>query len=935
MKMKLKNKVLCKISVIFTLLIFNMFISSYAVDPNVTQLDISVETNNHETIWVNQYSNLPNLQVVNIKSGITMIHDDAFASCPNLTDVTIPETVGYISEGAFWNSPKDIIIHGKPGTKAEQFARDYGYKFDSSGANTATLQDEALPTYVKNEIINTQNRIQQLKDKNMLSFSFITDIHGDQEGTSNLMNIQAFNKITDNNLVKLGVSAGDMTTGKYEDFLSGKALYNLDYYTKSLRKSNAPVLFARGNHDCNTRQSADVAISGNQYYETVLKGLRNEVVFNEDDLGGDYYYKDLEDKKIRICVLNAFNGANYEFIFGDKQLQFIANEALDLSKKDKPEEWQVLFISHTVDKAAHDEVPSDQQKLYDIINAFQQGEKRTIDNIQVDYTKQGKGTFIAFITGHHHNDTTTIKNDILIITVRSSSITFDRENKNTETYDENDLCFDVFSIDTENKELYSTRVGRGKDRKWNYDINNLKEEQPETRTKKDNIANSNNFIEAKTILNNNNNLVAVVTSNIPFNEKSNKTWKLSKDRKTYIKVLDDVTNPYTTTFTTTNGYWESYTFNIEKYIDKKGPKIQLKYNENDDGTITAIVTSDEILKTKTNKRWKLSEDRQTYKYTFTQTTSGYTTIFSDVFGNQQPLTLNAKIDKVIFKPEIEYIENVDGTITAKVTSNIEFAKTKPTWQLSDDMFTYTKTFIINQDYETNFIDIYGNEVIKNIKIDGLNRDLKLEIQYKKNADGSVTAMAISNNKFVETKPTWKLSNNGYTYTKTFTSNQDYKTDFTDIYGNRVEESIKIDEFNKTKIEYEINANGTVTAIATSGVKFANTKPTWKLSNNGYTYTKTFTSNQDYKTDFIDVYGNKDVMDIKISNFNKVEIKYETNADGTITAIATSNIKFANTKPTWKLSNDGYTYTKTFTDSQNYKTNFIDIYGNETIKEINI
>ena len=67
MKMKLKNKVLCKISVIFTLLIFNMFISSYAVDPNVTQLDISVETNNHETIWVNQYSNLPNLQVVNIK----------------------------------------------------------------------------------------------------------------------------------------------------------------------------------------------------------------------------------------------------------------------------------------------------------------------------------------------------------------------------------------------------------------------------------------------------------------------------------------------------------------------------------------------------------------------------------------------------------------------------------------------------------------------------------------------------------------------------------------------------------------------------------------------------------------------------------------------------------------------------------------------------
>lgn len=838
----------------------------YAANSNITQLDISVESNKHKEIPVNKYSNMLNLEVVNIKSGITAIHDDAFASCPKLTDVAIPETVTYISQGAFWNSPKDITIHGQPGTKAEKFAKEYGYQFDSRGDNTATLQQEALPTYVKNEIINTQNRIKELKNKNLLSFSFITDIHGDQKETASLMNIQAFQKITDKDLVEFGICAGDITTGKYEDFLSGKALYNLDFYTKKLKKAKAPVLFARGNHDCNTRQNADVAISGKQYYETVLKDLENEVVFHQDDLGGDYYYKDLEDKKVRICVLNAFNGANYEFLFGDKQLQFIANEALDLSKKDNPEQWQVLFISHTVDEATHDEVPADQQKLYDIIHAFQQGEKKNIDNIQVDYTKQGKGTFIALITGHHHSDTTTIKNGILIITVRSSSITYDRENKNIETYDESDLCFDVFSIDTDNKDLYATRVGRGKDRKWSYDSNQLKEEQLKDRIKKDYIENSQNFIEAKTLLNNDNELVAVVTSNIPFNEKTNKTWKLSKDRKTYIKVLDDVTSPYTTSFTTTNGYTEKYTFNVNKYIDKTPPKVQLNYTQNDDGTISAIITSNEILKTKQNKRWKLSEDRLNYQYTFTQSINGYTTTFRDVFENEIPLTLDAKIDKnkIVFKPEIKYVKNDDRTITAIVTSNIEFANTKPTWKLSDDMFTYTKTFANNQDYQTDFVDIYGNKVMKDITIGGLIDTLEIKMQYHKNVDGTVTVMAVSNHKFADTKPTWKLSTDGYTYTKIFTSNQNYQTDFVDVYGNKIMKDIIINDFNKVDIKYEKNTDGSITAIATSGVKFAHTKPTWKLSTDGHTYTKTFTSNQNYLTDFIDIYGNKVIKNIRIS-----------------------------------------------------------------------
>ncbi len=410
-------------------------------------------------------------------------------------------------------------------------------------------QDIVLSTYAENEVYNTENRLEELSNSKTMSFSFLTDLHGDYGETSTIMNVQAFRKLGTNNLLDFAMCAGDMTTGAYDDLYSGKALYNLKYYSELLSDTDTKVLFARGNHDCNTRKSADVAISGLQYYETVLSGLKGTVVFNEEDLGGDYYYYDIEDKNIRVCVLNAFNGDNYEFIFGDTQLNFVKNEVLDLSNKDNSEDWQVLFLTHTVDESsAHSEIPSDSETLYSIINDFQ----------------DKGGTVIAIITGHHHIDSTTIKNNILIITVRSASIVYDRNGYNTENYDENDLSFDVFTVDTESKTLYSTKVGRGEDRQWSYDIDNLQEEEADKREKIDTKTTTDGII-SQTIVNNDNNLVAIVKSDSEFVEKTNKTWKLSKDGKTYIKILDDVTDPYTTSFTNINGDRISVTYNINKH----------------------------------------------------------------------------------------------------------------------------------------------------------------------------------------------------------------------------------------------------------------------------------------------------------------------------------------------------------------------------------
>lgn len=637
----------------------------------------------------------------------------------------------------------------------------------------AISKEILVPSFVKQELNSAENKIQAISNENTVSFSYITDIHGDLEEIAPIINAQAFRKIGTNRLIDFGVCAGDITTGQYSDFESGKALYNLEYYANMLRDTDSPVLFARGNHDCNTRQSADVAISGNQYYKSVLKQLKSDAVFNEEDLGGDYYYKDLEDKKIRICVLNAFNGANYEFIFGDKQLEFVKNKVLNFLDKNNPDEWQVLFISHTIDESLeHQEVPVDNEKMYSIINKFQ----------------EEKGTVIAIITGHHHKDSTIVKNNLLIITVRSSSIAGDREKYNSETYSEEDLCFDIFTINKETKTLYATRIGRGNDRKWSYDINNLKEEKTEPREDVTTTEMYINNIDIKCITNYNNKLIAIVTSDIELKEKSNKTWKLSNDKKTYMKVLDDVADPYTTKFTNINGYEKTYTFNISQQIDNDSPTIDFKYLNNDDGTITAVVTSSEILKSKVNKDWKISSDRHTYMYKFTKNTSNYRTEFKDVFGNGTFITLSA----TVFNPKIEYVKDSNGTVTAIATSNIKFADTKPTWKLSEDGYSYAKTFAKNQDYYTTFTDVANGKIEKKIEIREVE-DLKVTIDYIENSDGTMTAIATSITKFAQTKPTWKLSDDGYSYTKIYNKNENYHTAFTDIFGRIVQKEIIINK----------------------------------------------------------------------------------------------------------------------------------------------
>ena len=195
----------------------------------------------------------------------------------------------------------------------------------------------------------------------------------------------------------------------------------------------------------------------------------------------------------------------------------------------------------------------------------------------------------------------------------------------------------------------------------------------------------------------------------------------------------------------------------------------------------------------------------------------------------------------------------------------------------------------------------------------------------------------------DTKPTWKLSDDKLVYTKRYNKNQNYITEVKDMYGNISKVNIDVAQINGPNIEMEYvynKQNNTVTAKMKSNKILANTKPTWKLSDDRLIYTKTFNKNEMYYTPVQDTFGNSKMAKIEITQIDdkgpEIEVIYTYNEkSGIVTVDMKSNEIMADTKPTWKLSDDKLIYTKSFNENQNYITEVKDIYGNITKVKISI
>lgn len=322
--------------------------------------------------------------------------------------------------------------------------------------------------------------------------------------------------------------------------------------------------------------------------------------------------------------------------------------------------------------------------------------------------------------------------------------------------------------------------------------------------------------------NDDNTVTAIAKSSVGFKE-TKPTWTLSKDKFTYTKLY--YTNEsYYTTFVLKNGVTRNIKLNITN-IDDIGPNINMiyEYDEKEDA-VTAIMKSNEKM-ANTKPTWTLSKDKLTYTKKY-YTNQSYYTYVEDELGNKTKVMLNInKIKGPQISMSYQYNEN-NNTVTAIMTSNKALEKTKPTWTLSKDKLTYTKTFDKNQIYTTPVVDTYGNSV--NVKVSIIKVDVtgpKITITYDYNEEKSSVIVSLkSNEKMANTKPTWTLSKDGLTYTKKYDSNQSYTTTIKDMYGNSTNVKLNITGI-KDKVLNGIDVSlyqGTIdwAKVKYSGIDFA-------------------------------------------------------------------------------------------------------------------
>ena len=438
-----------------------------------------------------------------------------------------------------------------------------------------------------------------------------------------------------------------------------------------------------------------------------------------------------------------------------------------------------------------------------------------------------------------------------------------------------------------------------------------------------------------------NEVEAKIVSNVKL-KNTKPTWKLSDDKLTYTKVFKSNTN-YKTLVEDINGKITEISINVTQIKDFK---IQVQYEYNSKaGQVTAKIVSNVKLKN-TKPSWKLSDDKLTYTKVFTKNTS-YTTPVEDMHGNK--INANINVNHLRTKINVNYEYNsATNQVTAKIVSDIELKNTKPSWKLSSDKLTYTKVFTSNTNYQTPVQDKYGNTInvtINVTQVKHIKANVNLKYEYNSTTN-QVTVKIVSDIELRNTKPSWKLSSDKLTYTKVFTSNTNYQTPVQDKYGNIINVNINVNQIDmqppEISVDYMFNKDDTVTVSLKSNKKLGNTKPSWSLSSDQLVYKKTFSTGQNYSTPIQDIYGNKTNVKIefKIQKYTykqddnstiKVRYLYKARTEAIVEII--SSVKMVNTKPSWKLSADGYSYTKTFNTNNLYVTPIKDVNG--VTKNVNI
>lgn len=426
---------------------------------------------------------------------------------------------GYQARGfAFYDASKDFVSYiDSPNT--EWFDKQSGVAFvrvcfglsviDTAMLNPISNSMPYVPYYQKkwtdrdiarDYILPKASEVIANHPSRSFVFGYFSDNHGHYDPTGKYENRTPHYLNIADRLLNLDfiLNAGDLI------FASDTA--TVDKALMSILKQNAEFeredkqIIALGNHDQNghtlhSRQELSWTVTHEMFFDACYQSMNrdpNVVWGSKEDL---YFYKDFPSKKLRVIVLNVQdcgedtvieNGVEYLkydslTVCGVRQAQlnWFANTALKFVNVDSPSDWQTIICTHIgVRDGITDNYPIVQNysAINTIINGYVNGTSVhatytdmvnadglfTVD-VNANYTSQGAMPLIGVFSGHNHYDT--------LYTANYPQITIDAgypDSSDRVIGTTNEFCFDVVTVDMENREVYLTRFGFGTDRSYTY-----------------------------------------------------------------------------------------------------------------------------------------------------------------------------------------------------------------------------------------------------------------------------------------------------------------------------------------------------------------------------------------------------------------------------------------------------------------------------------
>ncbi|SEQ44485.1 hypothetical protein SAMN02910289_02029, partial [Lachnospiraceae bacterium RM5] len=343
-------------------------------------------------------------------------------------------------------------------------------------------------------------------------------------------NVELFNRCLE--FSDFGVILGDLVHGKeYSNYISYKEheeddeskarlikqpdiqqtkeqyVKNSSLMMHKITNMNTPIFKVHGNHGNNREKNNLDELNSlkNTKWNFLLSADDISGIQNNIDLGENYYYKDLENFKVRVIVLNQWEDKKTEgYIdkerYSNEERLWLAEIALDLSEKNNISEWSVLIFQHS-QRIDDDDLATD--GIRDILVAFREASSVTVGDKLIDYGLINGNVnipVIGVIHGHFHQDDyknikqreeSFLERYINVIGINKCFISSLYEDKINDDNNINDGINDtknkylkdlsslntrgeflvsIFCIDTYEQKIHEIRLGRGKDREYSYGI---------------------------------------------------------------------------------------------------------------------------------------------------------------------------------------------------------------------------------------------------------------------------------------------------------------------------------------------------------------------------------------------------------------------------------------------------------------------------------